>query len=159
MGDRFSGQHGRDSVFQIMNLSLRAGDAGGNIAVVDAAMVFQISGGIEDGGFGRDAGVGAIFKGVVGIAQRGAGKSELGHVFFDGAFVFVGIGIHKIKSDVAALEFFRDAGQFRGIAIGDGAIGADENEDLHFGGECERPEEQKRREDPHSSSLFQLHGQ
>ena len=149
MGHGFAGHHGGDRILQIVNLCRRTGDAGRNPAIVNAAMILQVSPRVEDRGFGGDGRVGSLLQFVVRIAQRNAGQTVFGHVIFDGSPIFVGIGIDEVKSHVAALKFLGDAEQLRRITVGDWAIRADEHENLNVGGQTKGPAEKKKREADH----------
>ena len=89
--------------------------------------------GVEDSGFRGDGGFGFFRELVTRIADWLAGKMVVGEVLFDALWSFGGVGIDEPEPNSAVLKFGGDAPEFRGIAIGDRAIGADKEEDSRGG--------------------------
>ena len=98
-------------------------------------VILQIPGRIEHGGLRSHGGMGAFLQLMVRIAQRSAGKPELGHVIFDSPLVFIGIRVNQVESDVPPAELLGDAAQLRRVLIGGRTIGAREEKNLNVPGQ------------------------
>jgi len=117
-----------DGVFQFVRGGCGAGrDAKLFELVINATVIEKLAGGAEDGGFRRDRSLGAFDELVAGIAQSSQREVVGAEMSSDLGSGFRSVWVDQIEIGVVS-EFFAERLVQRGVAIGNGAIGADEEE-------------------------------
>jgi hypothetical protein len=125
-------EDGEDGLFGEVGGDVGALEAEANVAVVDTAGVDGPPGVVaadEDGDLGGDVGVGEGDEITGGVEAGEAGGVELGLMLVDGGGGFGGVGIDVPDANSLGGVEATQALDFREGAVGDGAVGGEEEED------------------------------
>ena len=96
--------------------------------VINAAAIQQFAVGCDDGDFRCDCDAGFLDEFMRGIEQGRGMVAKFLRMLLGGGCGKIGIRIDEVASDFASLEFSADAIDLRRVAIGNGAIMADEKQ-------------------------------
>lgn len=113
---------------EILMRGLRTFDAQAWEFVVDAASIGDLTVWQEHHGFGSDGGFGVDDEVMIRVAERNGVQVKLAEMAGDGVGAFVGIGVDGVKLDGHGAILGYEPTDFRSVLVGDGAFGAEEEE-------------------------------